>query len=349
MVEADAATKKEKPSETASLKEYETVVGQFRALTDIRFKLLGLLPLGTIGTMIALKDNTEVNPLVGFFGVIITVALFVYHLRNDQLYNELVSRAGQIERELGLYEGSFTQRPHPSHALGAGLQIEHGWPVRLVYVGSAALWLSFALYPFARGVALKATWAEPYQSKATMAPTCTYVTSPTSPPSRGEDSAGGPAKAVTSAGNVQPASTPALGLLQQVLVTVTLLSLSALFAWGALRILKRSQKESALRMRRAVDAAMDILEQLPLGSVDPAELQDVAKVVRRELEENPARETVYFQRLSFYLDPRYTERYLGRPVGKDAVGPEFAARLLAQTIDQPARWIFDVHTKRRGE
>jgi hypothetical protein len=49
----------------AKIKEYETVVGQFRTLTDIRFKLLGLLPLGTIGTLIALKDVPEISSFVG--------------------------------------------------------------------------------------------------------------------------------------------------------------------------------------------------------------------------------------------------------------------------------------------
>jgi hypothetical protein len=81
----------------ARIKEYEIVVAQFRELTGIRFKLLGLLPLGSIGTIIAVKaSGNEILPVVGLFGAVVSVALFVYNLRNDQLYDELVSRAAQI-------------------------------------------------------------------------------------------------------------------------------------------------------------------------------------------------------------------------------------------------------------
>lgn len=147
----------------ALLKEYEHVTQQFRALTQIRFKLLAFLPLGTIGTLAVLKygEKTEYGEktatpapvalfdfLVPFalFGFFVTLAIFVYNLRNDQFYDELVGRAAQIERDLKLFDGSFAQRPDKWHRLLPGVYVEHRWPIHLVYVASAALWLWMILF-----------------------------------------------------------------------------------------------------------------------------------------------------------------------------------------------------------
>jgi hypothetical protein len=124
------------------LKEYGQVTQQFRELTQIRFKLLAFLPLGTIGTLGILKSQHTVPPApFALFGFFVTLALFVYNLRNDQHYDELVGRAAQIERDLKLFDGSFAQRPDKWHRLGPGVYVEHRWPIHLVYVASAALWL----------------------------------------------------------------------------------------------------------------------------------------------------------------------------------------------------------------
>ncbi|HEY6555900.1 MAG TPA: hypothetical protein VI072_01450 [Polyangiaceae bacterium] len=132
----------------ARLKEYEFVTQQFRELTEIRFKLLTLLPIGTIGTLAILGSQEKllhVSAPIALFGFTTTIAISVYNLRNDQHYDELVARAAQIEREFGLYEGSFVQRPDRWHRIAFGIFVEHRWPINLVYAASAALWLLIAL------------------------------------------------------------------------------------------------------------------------------------------------------------------------------------------------------------
>jgi nitrogen fixation-related uncharacterized protein len=135
-------------SEAALLAEYGQVCELFKELTEIRFKLLGFLPLGTVATLGIVTSQKEVPGLVApvaLFGVFVILAIFVYSLRNDQHYDELVGRAAQIERELGLLDGSFGQRPARWHRLGPGLYVEHRWPIQLIYVASIALWIWMGL------------------------------------------------------------------------------------------------------------------------------------------------------------------------------------------------------------
>lgn len=132
--------------------EYRNVTAQFRSLTEIRFKLLGFLPLGTAASFLWAKDEVRSTVLpFALFGLAVTVALAVYDARNDQLYDELVSRAGELERQLGLKDGSFAQRP-TSWLKFMGRSIEHGWPVALIYAASAGLWLAAALSSLLRHV-----------------------------------------------------------------------------------------------------------------------------------------------------------------------------------------------------
>jgi hypothetical protein len=291
--------------------------------------------------MIVLKDSTQISPLVGLFGAIVTVALFVYHLRNDQLYNELVSRAGQLERELGLYDGSFLQRPYAWHRLGFGRLVEHGWPVNVVYVSSAALWLSFALYPFALNLALRPEWAKPSQKEACAREK--QALSGRAEPSQKERQGEGKSSDAS-----QASSSPALGLTQQVLVTAPLFAISVVFAWMAMTHVSRTKDRSDGRLKCALRRAMPILEGLPVRRlIKPGELLQIARRLREDLKTGLDQEAKYFERLCFYMNPRYTERYLGSTAGEDTLGPELASRLLAQTIDQPARWIFDVYLRRR--
>jgi hypothetical protein len=124
----------------ARIAEYEQVGSQFRALTDIRFKLLGFLPVGTIATVLAAKDaSLIVEQAVAAFGLAVTLCIATYNKRNDQLYNELVSRAAELERELLLQRGSFAQRPTTWLSFGPW-KVEHGWPIGFIYAASTSIW-----------------------------------------------------------------------------------------------------------------------------------------------------------------------------------------------------------------
>jgi hypothetical protein len=137
----------------ALLKEYGEVAGNFRLLTDIRFKLLAFLPIAA-GAATALlsagggRDGAaEVRAVaLSMFGLVVTIALATYNDRNDQLYDTLVGRAASIERQLCLSDGAFANRPTSWFAITLPVvrrywSINHRTPVAWIYGTSVALWI----------------------------------------------------------------------------------------------------------------------------------------------------------------------------------------------------------------
>lgn len=102
---------------------YGEIGSNWRLLTDVRFKLLGLVP--TISAVVLIQLLSKDDPLKGLspisrvaiacFGFLVTLALYIYERRNSELYDDLVSRARKIEEELGIETGQFRgrKRPHP--------------------------------------------------------------------------------------------------------------------------------------------------------------------------------------------------------------------------------------------
>jgi hypothetical protein len=133
-------TKDDRTKEIA-LAEYKEVVTQFRTLTDIRFKLLTYLPLGTVAAAaFAPKANDLVTqPAIPAFAFVVTLCIATYDKRNDQHYDELVSRAAELERKLQIEHGSFSNRPKDWLKYGF-VKVQHRWPIGLIYAAAASLW-----------------------------------------------------------------------------------------------------------------------------------------------------------------------------------------------------------------
>jgi hypothetical protein len=133
------------PEKDVVLAEYNQVVAQFRALMDIRFKLLAYLPLGTVAAVFFSKDGRlATEPAIAVFAFVATLCIATYNKRNDQHYDELIARAAELERDnLGLAHGSFSQRPASWLKYGC-VTVEHRWPIGLLYAASAALWAFIA-------------------------------------------------------------------------------------------------------------------------------------------------------------------------------------------------------------
>lgn len=127
--------------------EYQEVCSNFRTLTEIRFKLLALLPISTaagVALTVSNQQNTA-SPLIGVFGLLVTVSAAFYNERNDQLYNALVSRAAELERRMGLRDGAFAHRPRPwLNILGTPVSHSKLW---WIYWGSMAAWIYTILPP----------------------------------------------------------------------------------------------------------------------------------------------------------------------------------------------------------
>jgi hypothetical protein len=88
--------------------DYEQTNEQIRMLTDIRFKLLALIPTATtiavsvLGTIVA-----ETSLVVGILGFITVFAIAMYDLRNSQIYDACIGRARQLEKQLPKPQSDF--------------------------------------------------------------------------------------------------------------------------------------------------------------------------------------------------------------------------------------------------
>jgi hypothetical protein len=134
---------------------YAEASSNFRKLTEIRFQLLALLPLGT-GLALS-TDIASKNEGFALFGAAVTIALWVYDQRNNQHYDELVAQAASIERELGIFGGPFDARPRSWWKLRLAerggsfwpdLSVEHRWPITLVYATALIVWLGQPMSSF---------------------------------------------------------------------------------------------------------------------------------------------------------------------------------------------------------
>lgn len=141
----------------ALLAEYAEVNSNFRLLTDIRFKLLAFIPLAVAAAVAAANvaggggggSGAQVRLLaLLLFGLAVSVALATYNARNDQIYVWLVQRGGQIERELGIFDGSFVHRPNTWFDVSAGplhWPVGHAASIGGIYAAAIALWLGASL------------------------------------------------------------------------------------------------------------------------------------------------------------------------------------------------------------
>jgi hypothetical protein len=147
-------------------KEYGEVSNLFRQLTDIRFRLLALLPIAAVAAA-AWKGDQATSKTIALalsgFGLFATLGLITYNARNDQLYNELIGRAKSIERSLGLHDGMFANRPASWLSLrfpGFTWKVDHSTGIRTIYMATIALWLYGVLAPLLLW-AWKANWPTP--------------------------------------------------------------------------------------------------------------------------------------------------------------------------------------------
>jgi hypothetical protein len=123
---------------------YSHAVAAWTQLTDVRFKLLALVPAVSVVVWVQLLSESYFRRGTGAAlaagvavgGFLITVALFLYDRRNDQLYDDLISRARRLEDDLGLDTGLFRGRRSKASRV-----VNHTTPVVLLYSIAAAGWL----------------------------------------------------------------------------------------------------------------------------------------------------------------------------------------------------------------
>ena len=84
--------------------DYQQTIGLLAGISDVRFKLLALVPTlsGAAVAVLGRPSSTAELLAVGLIGLIATLGVLLYELRNTQLYDYGLRRAQWLERELGL-------------------------------------------------------------------------------------------------------------------------------------------------------------------------------------------------------------------------------------------------------
>jgi hypothetical protein len=124
---------------------YQQLCDSYRAVDDIRMKLLSLLPLATGAGILVLSDGgkttptTGVSAAVGVFGLVVTTGLLSYELHGIKKCAALIDAGKLIERRLQI-NGQFTRRPHEV----AGF-IDEPFAASIIYPAALAGWSFFAL------------------------------------------------------------------------------------------------------------------------------------------------------------------------------------------------------------
>jgi hypothetical protein len=122
--------------------DYEQTTQLFRAFVDVRFKLLAFVPtISGIAVGLFGRPRPAAELLaVGLLGLVATLGIVVYELRNTQLQEAAMRRARRLEQQLGLNGGPFSERPAPTIRLFGVVTIAHSRGLALVYGASLGGW-----------------------------------------------------------------------------------------------------------------------------------------------------------------------------------------------------------------
>jgi hypothetical protein len=129
--------------------DYQQTTDLMRQITDVRFKLLALVPTLSGAAVAILGRPSSAGELlaVGLLGLIATVGVLLYELRNTQLYDYGLHRAQELERQLelpsiggGSRRGLYSERPDRSLRLFGVLPVDRDAGLIVVYSAALAGW-----------------------------------------------------------------------------------------------------------------------------------------------------------------------------------------------------------------
>ncbi len=128
--------------------DYQQTTDLLRTLTDVRFKLLALVPtLSGAAVAFTGRPTAPVQLLaLGGLGLAATLGILFYDLRNSEIYDYALRRAQRIENELSISLGSdgepgglFSERPSGTIRL-FGLTADRDRGLALVYSAALGGW-----------------------------------------------------------------------------------------------------------------------------------------------------------------------------------------------------------------
>jgi hypothetical protein len=130
--------------------DYQQTTDLLRTLTDVRFKLLAFVPTLSGAAIAVLGHPSSAAELiaVGLLGLVATLGLLLYELRNSQLSDYATRRAQALEAELGLLSlrgnarggGLLSERPGRTLRLFGLVPIDRDRSLILIYSTALAGW-----------------------------------------------------------------------------------------------------------------------------------------------------------------------------------------------------------------
>jgi len=129
--------------------DYGQTTELLRTLTDVRFKLLAIVPTISGAAVAFLSRGRTAGELlaVGLLGLAATLGVVLYEVRNTQLYDYAIRRAKELEKRLGeisIYDGStgglFTERPGRDVRVFGLALAGHDRGLAIVYGAALAGW-----------------------------------------------------------------------------------------------------------------------------------------------------------------------------------------------------------------
>jgi len=129
--------------------DYQQTIALLAGLGDVRFKLLALVPTlsGAAVAVLGRPSSSAELLAVGAIGLIATLGVLLYELRNTQLYDYGLNRAQMLEKALGFEAldgggpgGLFSDRPDRTLRLFGALPVDRDAGLSLVYSAAIAGW-----------------------------------------------------------------------------------------------------------------------------------------------------------------------------------------------------------------
>ncbi|MBV9681753.1 MAG: hypothetical protein JO046_08170 [Solirubrobacterales bacterium] len=141
--------------------DYEQTTGQISALTDVRFKLLGIVPTIALAAVGIGGAHPSTGGLValGLLGLVATVGILIYELRNTETLAAALYHARDLARLLGLHvalgrnepEGVITPAEH-RHRLFGAVTVGRDQALGLVYGAAIGGWSYLLIWGVLRGL-----------------------------------------------------------------------------------------------------------------------------------------------------------------------------------------------------
>jgi ketosteroid isomerase-like protein len=145
--------------------EYQVAVDMIKLLTDIRFRCLVFVAAITAiaNALVSNSASGEIRPALGVLGLLLTLGIAVYELRNSQLYEATIHRAKALEsrlkmkssRSTGGTGGLFSERPRYVHKDQStsdpimtfwGVKVQHDFGLAFIYGPALGAWTYLALH-----------------------------------------------------------------------------------------------------------------------------------------------------------------------------------------------------------